>query len=122
MPRRPRRDGGKEQELTPFCLREGEEDEEHRRRCRQASERERAGRRRRVEASFFPPPRSLSLSAHTSLVFSKLLPQTMSSLKLQRRLAASVLGVGKRALWLDPTETAEIALANSREFSLLPFA
>ena len=40
----------------------------------------------------------------------------MSSLKLQRRLAASVLGVGKRALWLDPTETAEIALANSREF------
>lgn len=43
----------------------------------------------------------------------------MSSLKLQRRLAASVLGVGKRALWLDPTETAEIALANSREF-LLP--
>lgn len=41
----------------------------------------------------------------------------MSSLKLQRRLAASVLGVGKRALWLDPTETAEIALANSREFS-----
>lgn len=44
-------------------------------------------------------------------------PQTMSSLKLQRRLAASVLGVGKRALWLDPTETAEIALANSREFS-----
>jgi len=39
----------------------------------------------------------------------------MSSLKLQRRLAASVLGVGKRALWLDPGETAEIALANSRE-------
>ena len=48
--------------------------------------------------------------------------KTMSSLKLQRRLAASVLGVGKRALWLDPSETAEIALANSRELFFLSFA
>ena len=46
----------------------------------------------------------------------------MSSLKLQRRLAASVLGVGKRALRLDPSETAEIALANSRELFFLSFA
>ena len=45
----------------------------------------------------------------------------MSSLKLQRRLAASVLGVGKRALWLDPTETAEIGQANSRESSSFLF-
>ena len=76
-------------------------------------------RRRRVEreASFF----SFASSKITlPLFFSfRTLLETMSSLKLQRRLAASVLGVGKRALWLDPTETAEIALANSRELSLL---
>jgi ribosomal protein L19E len=38
----------------------------------------------------------------------------MVSLKLQKRLAASVLGVGKRKIWLDPNETTEISMANSR--------
>ena len=39
----------------------------------------------------------------------------MVSLRLQKRLAASVLGVGKRKVWLDPNETAEIGMANSRQ-------
>jgi len=38
----------------------------------------------------------------------------MVSLKLQKRLAASVLGCGKKRVWLDPTEITEISLANSR--------
>ncbi|EQC38214.1 50S ribosomal protein L19e [Saprolegnia diclina VS20] len=39
----------------------------------------------------------------------------MVSLKLQKRLAASVLKCGKRKVWLDPNESTEIALANSRQ-------
>jgi len=39
----------------------------------------------------------------------------MVSLKLQKRLAASVLGCGKRKIWLDPTEINEISMANSRQ-------
>merc|ERR1719235_2766889 len=38
----------------------------------------------------------------------------MVSLKLQKRLAASVLKCGKRKIWLDPNETNEISMANSR--------
>lgn len=38
----------------------------------------------------------------------------MVSLKLQKRLAASVLKCGKRKIWLDPNEINEIKLANSR--------
>jgi len=38
-----------------------------------------------------------------------------SSLKLQKRLAASVLGCGKRKVWLDPNEINEISMANSRK-------
>lgn len=37
------------------------------------------------------------------------------SLKLQKRLASSVLGCGKRKIWLDPNEVTEIANANSRQ-------
>ena len=37
-----------------------------------------------------------------------------TSLKLQKRLAASVLKCGKRKVWLDPIETSSISLANSR--------
>jgi len=40
--------------------------------------------------------------------------RTMVSLKLQKRLAASVLKCGKRKIWLDPNEINEISLANSR--------
>merc|ERR1711944_138449 len=39
----------------------------------------------------------------------------MSSLKLQKRLAASVLKCGKNKVWLDPNEINEIANANSRQ-------
>ena len=38
----------------------------------------------------------------------------MVNLRVQRRLAASVLGVGKRKVWLDPAEQSDIANANSR--------
>ena len=41
-------------------------------------------------------------------------PQQTVSLKLQKRLAASVLKCGKRKIWLDPNEINEISLANSR--------
>jgi len=36
------------------------------------------------------------------------------SLKLQKRLAASVLKVGQKKVWLDPNEISEVSLANSR--------
>ena len=36
-------------------------------------------------------------------------------MRLQKRLAASVLKCGKRKIWLDPNETTEIANANSRQ-------
>ena len=39
----------------------------------------------------------------------------MVSLKLQKRLAASVMKCGKRKVWLDPNEINQIALANSRQ-------
>ena len=39
----------------------------------------------------------------------------MVSLKLQKRLASSVLGCGKRKVWLDPNETGGISQANSRQ-------
>lgn len=37
-----------------------------------------------------------------------------ANLRTQKRLAASVLGCGKRKVWLDPSETTELAQANSR--------
>merc|ERR1711955_195024 len=39
----------------------------------------------------------------------------MSSLKLQKRLAAGVMKCGKNKVWLDPNEINEIANANSRQ-------
>ena len=39
----------------------------------------------------------------------------MVNLRLQRRLAASILKVGKQRVWLDPNEVNEISLANSRK-------
>ena len=38
----------------------------------------------------------------------------MVSLRLQKRLASSVLSCGKKRVWLDPNEASEIALATSR--------
>ena len=37
----------------------------------------------------------------------------MVSLKLQKRLAASILKCGKGRLWLDPNEVSDISTANS---------
>jgi len=37
------------------------------------------------------------------------------SLKLQKRLAASVLKCGRGKVWLDPNESNEISMANSRQ-------
>ncbi|XP_055374186.1 60S ribosomal protein L19 [Condylostylus longicornis] len=39
----------------------------------------------------------------------------MSSLKLQKKLAASVMRCGKKKVWLDPNEINEIANTNSRQ-------
>lgn len=39
-----------------------------------------------------------------------------SSLKLQKRLAASVMRCGKKKVWLDPNEVNEIANTNSSEY------
>lgn len=37
------------------------------------------------------------------------------SLRLQKRLASSVLKCGKGKVWLDPNEINEISMANSRQ-------
>lgn len=37
----------------------------------------------------------------------------MAFLRLQKRLASSVLKCGKKRIWIDPNETSEVALANS---------
>ena len=37
----------------------------------------------------------------------------MVNLKIQKRLAASILKCGKKRVWIDPNETSEVALANS---------
>ena len=39
----------------------------------------------------------------------------MVNLRLQKRLAASILKCGKRRVWMDPNETSEVSLANSRQ-------
>merc|ERR1712151_453368 len=41
-------------------------------------------------------------------------PKKMVSLRLQKRLASSVLKCGQRRVWLDPNECSEIGLATSR--------
>merc|ERR1712000_419353 len=39
----------------------------------------------------------------------------MTNLRTQKRLAAAVVGCGKRKIWLDPNEVNEISNANSRQ-------
>merc|ERR1712019_209496 len=39
----------------------------------------------------------------------------MSTLRLQKRLASSVLKCGQKKVWLDPNESTEIGNANSRQ-------
>jgi ribosomal protein L19E len=43
----------------------------------------------------------------------------MAFLRLQKRLAAAVLKCGQRRIWIDPNETNEVALANSRKAPIL---
>jgi large subunit ribosomal protein L19e len=40
--------------------------------------------------------------------------EVMGGLKLQGRLAAAILKCGRNRVWLDPNETSDIAMANSR--------
>lgn len=40
----------------------------------------------------------------------------MVSLKLQKRLAASILKCGKGRVWIDPNEIADVAMANSSKY------
>ncbi len=42
--------------------------------------------------------------------------ERMVSLKMQKRLAASVMKCGQRKVWLDHNEVNEISMANSREY------
>ena len=42
----------------------------------------------------------------------------MTNLRLQKRLAAAVLKCGRRKVWLDPNEPAELSMANSRKLYL----
>ncbi|EFA81091.1 S60 ribosomal protein L19 [Heterostelium album PN500] len=39
----------------------------------------------------------------------------MVSLRLQKRLAASILKCGKGRVWIDPNEISEVSMANSRD-------
>lgn len=48
------------------------------------------------------------------LTYSRHLPTDMSNLSNQKRLAASVLNVGKRKVFLDPSHLSRIGQANSR--------
>ena len=44
----------------------------------------------------------------------------MAFLRLQKRLAATVLKCGKKRVWIDPNETNEVALANSSKYPCMP--
>lgn len=45
----------------------------------------------------------------------------MVSLKLQKRLAASVMKCGKKKVWLDPNESSDISMANSSKILIFFF-
>ena len=56
----------------------------------------------------------LSIDRRTPIQNNEIMSWITVSLKLQKRLASSVLKCGRRKIWLDPNESNEIALANSR--------
>lgn len=58
---------------------------------------------------------SLVLNVKNLWDWSKTVLFSSSMLRLQKRLASSVLRCGKKKVWLDPNETNEIANANSRK-------
>lgn len=51
---------------------------------------------------------------NVNMLFHNITSICFSSLKLQKRLAASVMRCGKKKVWLDPNEINEIANTNSR--------
>jgi hypothetical protein len=55
------------------------------------------------------PPTTVTEAHILTLIVSRV------NLRTQKRLAASVVGCGKRKIWLDPNETSEISNANSRQ-------
>jgi hypothetical protein len=57
--------------------------------------------------------RRSALPSHPRRARSAPLAPAMLSLKLQKRLAASVLECGRNKVWLDPNEINEISMANS---------
>ncbi|KAM0444274.1 hypothetical protein ACHAO4_010316 [Trichoderma viride] len=65
-------------------------------------------------------PRKPSPKTSSNLIAIEGRPSTPKSFKMvnlrtQKRLAASVIGCGKRKIWLDPSEQSEISNANSRQ-------
>lgn len=52
----------------------------------------------------------------------RLVSSFYSSLKLQKRLAASVMRCGKKKVWLDPNEINEIANTNSSKFQFIKYS
>ena len=61
---------------------------------------------------------TLILSAIAATTKEREREREMVSLKLQKRLSASVLKCGRGKVWLDPNECNEISMANSRTLSL----
>uniref|UniRef100_A0A673WFZ5 Ribosomal protein L19 n=1 Tax=Salmo trutta TaxID=8032 RepID=A0A673WFZ5_SALTR len=58
---------------------------------------------------------SISFSSEIIAILRRNNLEIGSMLRLQKRLASSVLRCGKKKVWLDPNETNEIANANSRQ-------
>ncbi len=58
--------------------------------------------------------RTQKVCAHS---FCRAILSLLNASPCTQRLAASVLKCGKRKVWIDPNETAEISNANSRAFS-----
>ncbi|KAJ4312069.1 60S ribosomal protein L19B [Neodidymelliopsis sp. IMI 364377] len=65
------------------------------------------------EPLFAQTPSTSPTRAHESRILTGVFHRV--NLRTQKRLAASVVGCGKRKIWLDPNETSEIANANSRQ-------
>ncbi|KAK5061483.1 hypothetical protein LTR84_008027 [Exophiala bonariae] len=61
---------------------------------------------------YFPVSKKALHQHHRQLISHR---SKMVNLTTQKRLAASVVGCGKRKIWLDPNEVNEISNANSRQ-------
>jgi hypothetical protein len=75
----------------------------------------------RILPSYLYYPNLLSCALFTlimAICWKPLVYRCRSNLRVQKRLAASVLNCGKRKIWLDPNESPEIGNANSRTSSI----